>query len=405
MTKKHLFISLTCIILSTQSLFAQKSAGSQPEPPPPPAAEYNEKSWKTFTSSEGGFSVLMPGQPVKSGELLKSESGGGPLTYYTFNLKTGVAEYGVAYSDFEFVMSDQNIARLAYDGGRDNLLKQHSLKLVEEKDIYIDGFLGRQIIAEGKNFIFHDRMVAVNKRFYQAMIVTRNYKTSPPAISKFYETTVNKFLNSFKLVNTAAVTNSETTAKSTEVASIDLGSVENNVYRNSSFKFQLNLPPEWHVQGRETDEAALKVGRDLVKGSNQQANEAMDKSIAKTLILFTLAKFPLGAPSATQAVLQCGAERITDTRSTSAAYMESNKKFLLASPMRYRLLRDTYVETVGGVGFSVFELEQPRTNGPSVKQKYYSTMRNGFALFFVATYMTAEDRAALEKIMSTLKFE
>ncbi len=400
MKKFYLLISFAFITISVQNIFAQ-----QPANPPPPAAEYNEKAWKTFTSTEGGFTVLMPGQPVKSGQLLKSENGTGPLAYYAYNLRTGVAEYGVSYSDFEYAMSDPAVARVAYDGGRDNLLAQNSLKLIDDKDVYINGYLGRQIVAEGKDFIFHDRMVAVNKRFYQAMIVTRNYRTGQQGTSKFYETIVNKFLSSLKLINTEAVTNNAPLQKSEEVASIDLGRVENNVYLNSYFKFQASLPADWHVQEREASAAVLDVGREMVKGSNAQTNAALDQSIAKTLILFTVSKFPLNAPTGTQAVLQCGVEKISDPRITSAVYMEMNKKFLLESPMRYKLLRDSYTETVGGVSFSVFELEQTREGSPSVKQKYYGATRKGFILFFVATYMAQEDRTKMEKILSTIKFE
>jgi hypothetical protein len=401
----YLSILLLFVIASSHAAFAQKrtTAPSQ-QPPPPQIVEYNDKAWKMFSSPDGGFTVLMPGTPVKSGELLTSDSG--PLAHYSHTLKTSMAEYGVSYADFPYAINDPAQIKASFDSGRDALLADMKLRLTSERDLTIDGFPGRQIVAESENesYTFHDRFVAVNKRLYQVVIVVPRSKQKSPELSRFYDSTVEKFYRSFKLINTAEATNGRTSEKSSEVAALDMGRVQNSVYVNDYFGLRIDLPTSWNVVAREINDASLDVGKEMLRSGDKSLDASVERSVAKTVVLLASGKFPISSPGPNPALFQCGAERLPGRQMTSAAYLEGNKKTLLSSPLKIKLTRDTYSETIGGLTFAAFDMETQHAT-MTVKQKYYAAIRNDYALFFVISYIVEEDLVTLNNILKSVTFE
>lgn len=331
-------------------------------------------------------------------------TGVGPLPSFYFNLKTGMAEYNISYMDFPSAFDDQGALKAAYDGGRDEAVSSNGLTLVSDRDFTIDGHIGRHFSAAGKDGLFSNRIVAVGKRLYTLVIVTRDYRKNPPATIKRFETIINTFLDSFKLVNSGAETDVPIATKSNGPGSVDLGRMENSVYVNDFYSFKVSLPESWHPVERETTNAAMQVHKEMVKGTNKQVNEGVEESIAKTVVLFTITKFPLRTPNVTQAMLQCGVERLDIKNGEARVYLQNNRDYLLNSPLQYKLLRDVYPETIGGLSFFVMDMQQTAGN-ITVKQKYYATMRKGHALFFIAHYFDESDRLAMEKVLRGVIFQ
>ncbi len=388
-------IALACLQLVSVLAPAQR----RQTPRPKPQVESNMDSWKTYTSVEGRYSVLMPGVPQKSGQTIKTAVGW--LPNLIVSLKTDMAEYRVSYSDFPEVLEDPNLVKAAYDGGRDQLLSSYAATLVGERDINVGGYAGRHFTAIVKGKLLSDRIVAAKKRFYQVVVVTEDYRKNSPTSVRLHESTINKFLDSFTLRDGDKDETVDNAPR--EVTSIDLGSLDGSVYVNPYFKFRIKLPEGWNIAERESNNAALQVGRDLVKGSDTRTNEAVDRSVAKTVLLFTTSKFPPQTPNVRQAMIQCGAERINNTV-TSATYLQSSKDLLLKSSLKYSVVRDVHTETIAGLSFSVMELQQS-AYGFTVKQRYYATIRKGFALFFVTSYLDDADGTEMEQVLKGSKFE
>lgn len=399
--KPRVIVAVIFLFVPVASIFAQRTDSPPPALPPPPAVEYNETAWKTFAPPEGGFSILMPGQPVKSGRLI--QSAGDLLPYFTFTLRTAMAEYMAGYLDFPLALTEPGDLKTYYDGSRDQMKEILPFKLATERDIYLEGRLGREMIFESEQDIIKARLLLVNRRLFQVLILTRKYQNSPPAIIRFYESTIHKFLDSFKVTD-LKVTDKPDVAPPGDLAKVDPGRIENSTYINQYFGLKVSLPSGWHVEEREKSEAILQVGSELLKGSDKQFNAAINKSIANTILLFTFTKVPFGPESALQAAVQCGVQRMNNPGTTSYMYMLSTKKYLLDSSLHYKITRDIQTQPVGGLDFSVLEAEKTSGN-VIVKRKYYCTIRKGLALFFAVTYVTEEDRLVLEKMMQTVKFE
>ncbi|MBN2378456.1 hypothetical protein JXM67_01455 [candidate division WOR-3 bacterium] len=151
-----------------------------------------EEKWTQFTSKEGGFSVLMPTEPVKDKQT--TPSGGVSVDLYSFKVNYPPVEYAVMYNDmpFEDEITPQ-VVKGVFDVGRDAVIMAFSGTLLADKDITLDGNPGREFrIKTSNNFIYTSRVYIVDNRLFQLIV------TVPENVSS--EEATAKFMDSFKLL-------------------------------------------------------------------------------------------------------------------------------------------------------------------------------------------------------------
>lgn len=144
-------------------------------------------NWKPFTSQEGNFSALLPGEPkeVTQNELF--------LKVHVFTCKANTkTSFGVSYIDYPEKLH-VNPTEKTYDGARNGALGKGG-KLLQEKSITIEGFPGREIQVEknGGEVFFIDRYFLAGNRLYQVMAVVPKQDQS--------STNISYFLDSFSLL-------------------------------------------------------------------------------------------------------------------------------------------------------------------------------------------------------------
>lgn len=150
--------------------------------------EAKKDTWKEFTSKEGGFSVLMPKQPVKRKQTAPSDAG--PINVYMFTVNMGVVDYGVMYHDIQGKVTDPESS---LDAARDGAVKSARGVLMTEKEISLDGNPGREIRIKARdNIIYTARIYLVRQRFYQTMV------TVPEGVD--VTRAARRFMDSFKLM-------------------------------------------------------------------------------------------------------------------------------------------------------------------------------------------------------------
>ena len=146
-----------------------------------------EAQWAAFSEANGRFKALLPGKPLQS-------SNSPP----TFVLSTESALYAISYTD-------------GHEGGdwaetlkaeKDSAVSGLKGKVLQEKDISLDGFRGRSYSFEGdmpsgaiKGPILGELRLYFNgHRFYMLMaVVPKGIKNED----------VSKFMNSFQLISTS----------------------------------------------------------------------------------------------------------------------------------------------------------------------------------------------------------
>ena len=68
----------------------------------------------------------------------------------------------------------------------------------------------------------------------------------------------------------------------------DYGKIENGVYANSYFDFEIPVPPTWSVQNKEQVQQLQKTGEELVSGSNKELGAKIKAADIRTAILLTV---------------------------------------------------------------------------------------------------------------------
>jgi hypothetical protein len=159
-----------------------------------PSVLIAQSLWKPFSSKEGGFTVLMPGQPTQENRRVNTEVG--PIPVQAFSVvRRGEALYAVAYSDFP-----ENISQNSRDV--DRLLAQVASgfaqgakgRLVSQQNIRLGDFPGREIRLQlNRGVIARGRLFVVNKRLYQVIVVTGQERNLTKSIEGFFK--------SFRLLN------------------------------------------------------------------------------------------------------------------------------------------------------------------------------------------------------------
>jgi hypothetical protein len=176
----------------------RKSAPPEPSSPFPRIA-YDERSWKPFESSDGGFVIAFPGKP--GFQTHTGQSAAGPLAYQTHGLDIGVAFFIVSYTDIpvSLPLNEKELINRALDAGRDRALAGAGGKLITESPLTLDGYPGRYLFYSDANSLTHSHNYLVGKRLYQLLVISDDYRTGPAEDQKFFKDIVNRFFTSFKL--------------------------------------------------------------------------------------------------------------------------------------------------------------------------------------------------------------
>lgn len=160
--------------------------------------ETNPQAWKEYSSTEGGFSILFPGTPSESSQLVEAAPGV-QFKLSIHSLKT-LAEYGVMYADYPIPVGDPAVARRVLDNGAKGAVASVNSELLELKEIALDGHPGRYLKERmPRGELMRVKMLLVGQRMYQVAITTPREEGASAEMVKQYETMADKFLNSFKL--------------------------------------------------------------------------------------------------------------------------------------------------------------------------------------------------------------
>jgi hypothetical protein len=203
------FLTVFLLVLSfsltaSYSVVAQKSKSRKPAAPKPTVEviapiepESIAENWKTFNSVEGRFSITFPGGFLRY--LKTAQSAEGPVQLYVFSCIALNAEYSVSYADYLSVIEGHDRMKLFLDGVRDSGVKGIRGRLLEDKEIVVDGHPGRAYRIEygrNKDHLLVGRNVVVGQRLY---IIAGTYNKRDKPSTGSYPDWTQRFLDSFTL--------------------------------------------------------------------------------------------------------------------------------------------------------------------------------------------------------------
>ncbi len=163
----------------------------------PPGA-VTQSIWRRFESSEGGFSVLFPGEPktLHQSISLPDAMTSQVTMLYVFRQQEAIL-YAVAFNDYEFlegVPLTPELIETSLNSGRDAMLKATKAKLMEERSVQLGKAVGKEIrFRQTNGLIGRTRFFLIGKRLYQVMVIVDSSRE--PHLTKSIE----GFLTSFQL--------------------------------------------------------------------------------------------------------------------------------------------------------------------------------------------------------------
>ncbi|MTJ55507.1 hypothetical protein FJR38_23960 [Anabaena sp. UHCC 0253] len=155
-----------------------------------------QPKWRTFTSPDGHFTVLMPGMPTRKNQVQKTYMGEIKLEIFLIQPPEQEAAYIVTYNEFPDSYVQMNSPQKLMEEAQYMELATTQSRLINQRNIRSSNFHpGREIEyvnAIGK--VTKTRMFVAHNRLYKVMAITSE---------KQHETlnkTTTGYLNSFHLV-------------------------------------------------------------------------------------------------------------------------------------------------------------------------------------------------------------
>lgn len=149
-------------------------------------------AWREFSSDEGLFSALMPGEPQTTDFYTQTRKGV-LRTRMTSALDDGLNEYSVSWTDYGPGAAERKARAETFDKIRDALLLAYDAKLLGESSGEFEGHASRAFAfstADGR--VIRARFFFAGDRFYQLTTQTR--------VGKGAAADGERFMNSFKLL-------------------------------------------------------------------------------------------------------------------------------------------------------------------------------------------------------------
>lgn len=138
--------------------------------------------WAKFTSTDGRFSVLLPGKPEENKDTQNSPYG--PYTVYLFTAKGTGEIFLVGWVDYDPKFRFDNQKEL--EANRDNFAKGVNAKVLETTPVKLGVNPGIEFTAESAEAFFRSRVYIVGRRPYQLIAVRAKGGQDSPNVERFF---------------------------------------------------------------------------------------------------------------------------------------------------------------------------------------------------------------------------
>lgn len=187
---------------------------------------------------------------------------------------------------------------------------------------------------------------------------------------------------------------------------IDFGTIKNSVYHNDYFGFSVAIPTNWSVQDLEAQRQIARRGVSMVAGDDKNLKAVMKASALQTVNLFGAFKYPQGSPVTNNPAIMAVAESVRQLPGIQRGkdYLFHVRQLLQSGQVAVSFPTEIYTERLSGVDFDAMDVEL-LLGGRTVKEKYYATIRKGYALSLVFVCGPDGEEPFERKVLDTITFK
>ncbi len=197
------------------------------------------------------------------------------------------------------------------------------------------------------------------------------------------------------LITILAVTAISCNKKGGQPANFDYGKVENNVYSNTFFNFQITIPANWEILPQAQNQ-------NLMEQESADKNLQAEQTSVNLLTALKNETDTLDVGFFTNLSVIAENLKGSDRVKNGTDYLMLTRKALDNTGIKREYPdKATAVETINGIEFSTMRVNTVEPD-LTFSQKFYTTIINGYALTFIETYNNEIQHAELNTIMQTL---
>ncbi len=187
--KLHIFASLLVptLLLSSYTPLKNQDINSQGN-----TSQIAQSSiWRSVTSIAGGFTVLMPGEPVRRWQSVPTSVGEANFLGYLVNRPQEETSYYIAYSYFPYTLEEAGANEIfdeIFDKIRPTVAGAETPTAPTKETIESDNFAAAQYVLKLEDdYTAIYRFYSIDRRIYQQAVFTRKAQHLPKSIEGFFD--------------------------------------------------------------------------------------------------------------------------------------------------------------------------------------------------------------------------
>jgi len=187
----------------------------------------------------------------------------------------------------------------------------------------------------------------------------------------------------------------------------DYGKIENGVYTNDYFDFNIPVPQNWDVRNDEQVQQLQKKGSGLISGNNKELEAKIDEADVNTIVLLTVFKNKEDTSAVKfnpSFILLCENLQGSPDIKKGKDYLDHAKYLMQQSKMPYQFTPEYFTEKVGNKEFDRMDAVLDGQMG-GIQQSYYSIIDKGYALSIIISFVDADQKTELKEIINKIKFK
>ncbi|MCF7560187.1 hypothetical protein L3X39_06010 [Sabulilitoribacter multivorans] len=184
----------------------------------------------------------------------------------------------------------------------------------------------------------------------------------------------------------------------------DYGTIENGVYSNTFFGFKLPVNDTWYVLNNDEANNVYKEGNKIAAGDNSSLKEILSASDINLAKLFTAFREEPGTSMFYNPSLLINAENLNNAANikSTSDYLREAKKILNQTQMQIQLMEEKENVKIGSQNFGYIKLKNTFEE-QDIIQDYYVTIKNGFALAIIMSYVEEEGKNEVYTMFDALE--
>ena len=186
----------------------------------------------------------------------------------------------------------------------------------------------------------------------------------------------------------------------------DDGEMNGTTYTNHYFNFTMAVPDGWYPIDQKTIDALNEQGRKMLAGDDKNMDANLKAAQQNTFTLFTTFQKPPGTPGTFNPAVSCLAEKVGHLPGIGSGhdYLLLIKNTLKMGQMKVNIADTITPVNFSGKEFHVLNIELPMGN-LTIKQSFYATIQNDYALAFVTTYQDDSQNSVIQKSLQSMRFQ